>query len=121
GQFGGEATAGFDGTSLFVAGNAPGLLSALNRDSGADEWVTLIADGCHFQSVTTAAGVVYATDSRGFFDVWDAATGQVLAVRSMAADTGQTLVNGFSTGWGVAIARHTVYVPTSGGYLVAYR
>src|SRR5207302_2809717 len=115
GQFGGEATASFDGQSLFVAGNAPGLLSALDRTSGQDEWVSPIGDGVHFQSVTTAAGVVYATDSRGLFDVWDGATGRVLAVRSMAVDTGQSVVNGFSTGWGVAVARHTVYVPTSGG------
>jgi outer membrane protein assembly factor BamB len=121
GQFGGEATASFDGTSIFVAGNAPGLMSALRPTGGGDRWVQPIADGLHFQSVSSADGVTYATDTRGLLDAWDSTTGVPLLVRSLGADTGQGEAQGFSTGWGIAIARHHVYVPTSGGYLVMYR
>ena len=96
-------------------------MSALDPTSGADRWVQPIADGLHFQSVSSADGVSYTTDTRGFLDAWDSATGTPLLVRSLGADTGQGEAQGFSTGWGIAIARHHLYVPTSGGYLVMYQ
>jgi polyvinyl alcohol dehydrogenase (cytochrome) len=120
GQFGGEATASWDGHSLFAAGNAPGLMVALAPTDGARSWVQPIADGIHFSSVTTAGGVTYVTDTRGIFDAWDSATGTPLLLRSLGQDTGQTPYQQFSGGESIAVARHTVYVP-AGSSLVAYR
>jgi polyvinyl alcohol dehydrogenase (cytochrome) len=120
GQFGGEATASFDGHSIYTGGSAPGLVTALDPDGGAARWRAPIADGIHFQSVSTAGGVTYTTDTRGFLDAWDASTGQLLLARSLGQDTGQPSYQEFSSGASVSIARHTVFVPV-GADVVAYR
>ncbi len=120
GWFGGEGTASFDGQSVIVAGNIPGVLSSLRGSDGARNWVTPIADGIHFQSVTTANGVAYAIDTRGLLDIWDTATGLQLAVKAMGQEIGSPTTGAFSTGYSIAVARHTVFVPY-GDTLVAYR
>ena len=120
GQFGGEATASYDGHRIVTGGSAPGLVTALTPATGATQWVAPIADGIHFQSMSTAGGVTYTTDTRGFLDAWDSATGALLMARSLGQDTGQSTYQEFSGGESVAIARHTVYVP-AGPYVVAYR
>jgi outer membrane protein assembly factor BamB len=120
GQFGGEATASWDGHALYAAGNAPGLMVALHPADGTRSWVQPIADGIHFTSVTTAGGVTYVTDTRGMLDAWDSATGTPLLVRSLGQDTGQPTYQQFSGGESIAVARHTVYVP-AGSSIVAYR
>ena len=70
--------------------------------------------------MSTAGGVTYTTDTRGFLDAWDSATGALLLTRSLGQDTGQATYQEFSAGESVSIAPHTVYVP-AGPYVVAYR
>jgi outer membrane protein assembly factor BamB len=119
GWLGGMSTASFDGTSISVGGSAPGLVAALDPATGAAAWVAPIADAIHFQPVTTANGVTYGTDSRDVLDAWDTATGAQVLARPLAIDRGRP--GSPSQGSGVVVARNTVYVPVSGGFLVAYQ
>jgi polyvinyl alcohol dehydrogenase (cytochrome) len=91
-------------------------------DSGDYRWFAPVADGAHWGNpVSSANGVVYTVDLKGFLNAYDAATGlQVLGAPMWAAG------DGLKASWGgVAIARNTVYaaVGTLGtnGALVAYR
>lgn len=130
------ASTAVNGSDVFVEGTPGGVLSGLDRNSGARSWASPVGDGVHYQSISSANGVVYSLDTAGFFDAWDAATGLPLLRRPMAADTG--FPNAALTSGGVAIADHTVFVAASGGgstdgtgapalplpvngYLVAYR
>jgi polyvinyl alcohol dehydrogenase (cytochrome) len=120
GQVGGMATASYDGHALYTGGSAPGIATSLVPGSGARNWVAPIADGVHFQSMSTAGGVAYTVDSRGILDGWDTATGRQVLTRPVGSDIHQPTYNAFSATPGVAIARHTVYV-TASGSVIAYR
>ena len=120
GMVGNIATASFDGTSLFVAGSVPGTMAALSPATGAAEWTGPIADGVHYQSVSSANGVTYTLDGKGMLLAFESATGQPVLTRPLFQDTGGPPGSGLQGG-GVTIARHTVYVPAPGGFLVAYR
>jgi len=120
GQFGGEATASYDGHAIYTGGSAPGILTSLAPGSGGRNWLAPIADGIHFQSVSTAGGVAYTVDTRGILDGWDTATGNQILARRIGDDINQPTYQAFSATPSVSIARHTVYVSASGD-LVAYR
>jgi polyvinyl alcohol dehydrogenase (cytochrome) len=123
------ASAAFDGHSIEGVGTPGGELFSLARDDGSPNWLSPIADGAHYQSVSTADGVVYTVDGNGFLDVIDAASGTTITRRPMSEDTG-TPTQG-TTSDGVSIAEHTVFasaseVPTAtgtavAGLIVAYR
>jgi polyvinyl alcohol dehydrogenase (cytochrome) len=123
------ASAAFDGHSIEGVGTPGGELFSLARDDGSPNWLSPIADGAHYQSVSTADGVVYTVDGNGFLDVIDAASGNTITRRPMSEDTG-TPTQG-TTSDGVSIAEHTVFasaseVPTAtgtavAGLIVAYR
>lgn len=112
------ASGAIDNTQIYVEGTLPGQMVALNRENGRYRWAMPIADGVHFQSVTTANGVVYVVDSAGFLNIFDAATGVPVQKRFMSTDTGASAADQSSQG--IAIARNTVYV-NSGEFLIAYR
>lgn len=103
---------------VFAVGSAPGQLVALKTNGGGYGWAHPLADVFHYESVSTANGVVYVSDLYGNLNALDAETGVPLLKRSIAADLGQS-VAGVQSG-GIAIARNTLYVPVA-GFIVAYR
>jgi len=118
------SSSAYDGKSVYVEGVPGGALWSLDARTGARNWVTPVADGTHYQSISTADGVVWTVDGDGFLDAWSAADGSVLVKRPMSADVSAP-TPGLSSS-GVAIADHTVFAATSDpsmttGYLVAYR
>jgi outer membrane protein assembly factor BamB len=84
--------------------SAPGGIAFGLDNTGAKVWDDPIGDGSHYESTSTADGVVYTLDNAGFLDVFNAATGALITRRPLAADTGQPMVALSSAG--VSIARH---------------
>ena len=123
------ASTSYDGHAIQGVGTPGGALFSLGTDDGSANWLSPIADGVHYQSVSTADGVVYTVDGNGFLDVIDAATGATIVRRQMAQDTG-TPTEGLTSN-GVSIAEHTVFASASelpmatggatAGLIVAYR
>jgi polyvinyl alcohol dehydrogenase (cytochrome) len=115
----------FDGNAI-EDGASPGSTEfALNRTTGAPLWEAPLGDEPHFQSTSVANGVVYTVDGNGFFDAFNATSGQVLLHRQMSVDTGAP--TGGPTSSGVAIADHAAFVATAEapamgtpGFIVAY-
>jgi polyvinyl alcohol dehydrogenase (cytochrome) len=125
------ASTAFDGRAIYGVATPGGSAFSLDRDGGGASWLSPIADGAHYQSVSTAAGVVYTMDGNGNLDMLDAATGATIARHPMALDTGVPTAGATSSG--VAIAEHAVFAAATGqpgtggaspsqsaGYLVAY-
>ena len=88
-------------------------MTALGQQGGAVGWSSPVLDGVHYQSVSTADGVVYTLDGNGFLDAFAAATGLPVLRRSVSLDVGDSAANLSSAG--VAVADHTVFVAASGG------
>jgi hypothetical protein len=112
--------------SIDVIGTPIGQLMSLGADAGQARWTAPIADGTHYESVSAADGVVWTVDDLADLDGFDAASGQVLVHRPMAADAGAPIPN--LTSSGVSIAEHKLFVAAGGGgyasttgYVVAYR
>jgi hypothetical protein len=120
GWLGGEATASFVDNTIVAAGGTPGLLARFSAATGDYQWLAPIADGIHFTSVSTANGVAYVVDSRGFLDIWDLASGRQIATKQLGLERGQAPAPAFSTGHSVSIARNTVFVPIAGA-VIAYQ
>ncbi len=117
------ASTAFDGSRILGVGTPGGVLEALGADAGALQWASPLADGVHYQSISSANGVTYAVDGNSVFSAFDSATGAPLLKRPTTLDTAGDPVN-FSSA-GIAIANHTVYTALgsggSGGFIVAYR
>lgn len=118
------ASTAYDGSSVYVDGVPGGVLWSLDAATGARKWVAPVADGTHYQSISTADDVVWTIDGNGFLDGWSAADGSVLVKRPLSADASAAVAGLVSSG--VAIADHTVFAAASDpssstGYLVAYR
>jgi polyvinyl alcohol dehydrogenase (cytochrome) len=115
----------FDGGSIYGVATPGGDMFSLDRSSGATNWVSPVADGTHYQSVSTAAGVVWTVDGDSNLDGFDASSGVPLVHRPLSADVGAPVVN--LTSSGVAIAEHQLFVAAGGasyepatGYVIAY-
>jgi polyvinyl alcohol dehydrogenase (cytochrome) len=109
------------GDKIFTAAVPPGQIVSIDGSQGLYRWVAPIADGLHYESLSTANGVVYTLDTGSYLDAYDAETGRLLLKRSLVADAGgdsTPAVNLASAG--VAIARNTVYAGI-GSLLIAYR
>ena len=98
---------------------------SLDRSTGATRWLTPVGDGPHYQSVSTADGVVWTVDTGGNLDGFNATSGQPLVHRPLALDAGAPVANDTSTG--IAIAEHQLFVAAGGlsyvtapGYVIAY-
>jgi polyvinyl alcohol dehydrogenase (cytochrome) len=108
-------TAAFDGTALYVPHSIAGYLVSLDRDAGLPRWVAPTADAVHWGNpVTSANGVVYTVDLKGFLDGYDAGTGAPLLHRPMALGAATGAAPTLSWG-GVTVARNTVYASVGVG------
>ena len=116
-----NATSGaYANGKIFTVGSPVGHLVSLGTKSaneGRPEWVYPMHDGIHYQSVSTANGVVYVIDGLGNLNMVDASTGLPVMRRPMSIDIGNNAVD--SASQGVAIARNRVYAAT-GSYIVSY-
>lgn len=126
----GSAT--YDGAAITGPVTQLGYLWSVNASDGIYRWLAPVVDGAHYgQPVTSANGVMYTVDLKGFLDAFDAATGAPLLIRPMAlgSPTGggsPVKTDPILSLGGVAVARNTVYasVGTIGGlngYIIAYR
>jgi outer membrane protein assembly factor BamB len=106
--------------AVYAIGTPPSTLFSLAPRTGRPQWASPVADGVHYQSISTAGGVVFTVDGFGFLDMWDGKTGLPLARRPIYRDTGGNAPNGNVGSSGVAIARHLVVAAVAGTY-VAYR
>jgi outer membrane protein assembly factor BamB len=86
-------------------------------NEGRLQWAYPLHDGIHYQSVSTANGVVYVIDGLGNLNMVNADTGVPLMRRPMSIDVGNSAVDAASQG--VAIARNQVYAAT-GSYIISY-
>jgi polyvinyl alcohol dehydrogenase (cytochrome) len=108
-------SAAFDGTGLYVPHSVGGYLASLDRDAGTPKWVSPVADGVHWGNpVTSANGVLYSVDLKGFLDAWDSGTGAPLLHRPMAVGASTGAAPTLSWG-GVSVARNTVYASVGVG------
>jgi outer membrane protein assembly factor BamB len=104
---------------VFAVGSVPSQMVGFTADSGRYRWAFPILDGIHYQSVSTANGLVFAMDNAGGLNVFDGATGALMVRRPLSLDSrDQGPVDVASAG--VAIARHTIFA-ASGNTLVALR
>jgi polyvinyl alcohol dehydrogenase (cytochrome) len=115
----------FDGASIYGVATPGGDMFSLDRSHGASSWVSPIADGTHYQSVSEADGVVWTVDGQSNLDGIEASTGIPLVRRPLSADAGEPVVN--LTSSGVAIAENALFVAAGGasyapatGYVIAY-
>ena len=95
------------GGQVFGPITVGGYLWSLDQATGGNKWFAPVGDGAHWGNpVSTANGVVYTVDLRGFLDAYDAATGVSLLHRSL-------MIGGPASptaSWGgVSIARGTIY------------
>jgi outer membrane protein assembly factor BamB len=119
------ASTAFDGSSVEGVATPGGTMFSLNRGTGATNWLSPVADGTHYQSVSAADGVVWTVDGNSNLDGFDAATGRPLVHRPLSVDAGAPVTN--ATSAGVAIAEHRLFVAAGGlsyetapGYVLAY-
>jgi polyvinyl alcohol dehydrogenase (cytochrome) len=115
----------FDGRSIYGVATPGGTMFSLDRTSGSTNWLSPVVDGTHYQSVSTADGVVWTVDSSANLDGFDAASGAPLVRRPLSVDAGAPVTNGTSAG--VAIAEGRLFVAAGGlsyepatGDLIAY-
>jgi polyvinyl alcohol dehydrogenase (cytochrome) len=95
------------GGQVFGPITVGGYLWSVDAAAGGHKWFAPVADGVHWGNpVSTANGVVYTVDFRGFLDAYDAATGVSLLHRSL--NLGGPMAPTLSWG-GVSIARGTIY------------
>ena len=115
--------AGPDG--VYGVATPGGVAFGLDDTTGSSQWTTPVGGVVHYESTSTANGVVYTFDTEGFLDGFDAVSGATLLRRPMAADAGEPLLSLNSAG--IAIARHTVFVAATAeagsgnAYVIAYR
>ena len=105
---------------VYTVGSPPGQLvgiGAKKEQQGLLQWAYPTSDAIHYQSVSTANGVVYMVDGLGNLNMVDAATGLPLMRRPISADVGAPAVDAASQG--VAIARNRVFV-ANGQFIVSY-
>ncbi len=102
----------FDGHSIYGVGTPGGTEFSLDRSTGAANWLRPIGDGVHYQSSSTADGVVWTVDTTGNLDAFDAATGLPLVHRPLSVDAGAPVTN--ITSAGVSLAEHQLFVAAGG-------
>jgi len=107
-----------DGRAIYADASPPSQMVSVTT-GGADRWVSPVGDLIHYESVSTADGVVYTIDGNGTLDGFDAATGLPILRHPLTLDTHQD-ESGNVASSGVAIARDTVYVLVS-DFVIAYQ
>jgi outer membrane protein assembly factor BamB len=119
------ASTAFAGGSIYGVATPGGTMFSLDHNSGAKNWLSPVGDGTHYQSISTADGVVWTVDGAANLDGFNAESGQPLVRRPLSADAGAPVTN--LTSAGVAIAEHQLFVAAGGvsyvtapGYVIAY-
>jgi polyvinyl alcohol dehydrogenase (cytochrome) len=119
------ASTAFDGSSIYGVATPGGTMFSLDHNRGATNWLSPVADGTHYQSISSADGVVWTVDGAANLDGFDAGSGQPLVRRPLSVDAGAPVINLTSTG--PAIAEHQLFVTAGGasyasapGYVIAY-
>ena len=113
GAFMDGSTAAFDGDRLLV-GATPNLVYGFGALAGDVQWVASTdTDLFAYQPLTVANDVVYAINDAGFLLAFDARSGVPLLRRAVAVDG--SFQQCLGVGAGVAVARHTVFVPCDAG------
>lgn len=113
-----SASSAFGDGNVFVA--ATPVLWGLTGDNGRYRWALPFGKGTHYQSTSTANGVVYSIDNLGTLTAVDAALGLPVSTRMISIDAGAQALSVSASSQGVAIARNTIYA-ASGEFVVAYR
>jgi polyvinyl alcohol dehydrogenase (cytochrome) len=115
----------FDGSSIYGVATPGGTMFSLDRSLGSINWLSPVADGTHYQSVSTADGVVWTVDGDSNLDGFEASTGVPLVRRPLSLDAGAPVAN--LTSAGVAVAERKLFVSSGGasyapatGYVIAY-
>jgi polyvinyl alcohol dehydrogenase (cytochrome) len=108
-----SAVGGIVGSTAVAGGQVFGPITiggyvwSVDQTTGGNKWFAPVGDGAHWGNpVSTANGIVYTVDLRGFLNAYDAATGVSLLHRSLMI--GGPMAPTASWG-GVSIARGTVY------------
>ena len=114
------ASSAFDARthSVYIDASPGSLMASITSDGGTLRWYSPVADLHHYESVSTANGVVFTVDSLGFLDAFDA-DGTPLLHRPLAIDGASETAFNFGSN-GVSIARNTVFV-AAGNHVLAYR
>jgi hypothetical protein len=119
------ASTAFDGSSIYGVATPGGTMFSLEHNKGATNWLSPVGEGTHYQSISSANGVVWTVDSDSNLDGFDAASGQPLVRRPLSVDAGAPVIN--LTSAGVAIAEHQLFVAAGGasyasapGYVIGY-
>src|SRR5213080_3202251 len=97
------ASTAFDGSVEGVA-TPVGAMFSLDRSTGSTNWLSPVGDGTHYQSISTADGVVWTVDGTSNLDGFDAASGQPLVRRPLSADAGAPVTNLTSSGVAILAA-----------------
>jgi len=113
---GNASSAANDGERVYAIAN-PGVLHALDIDTGRTRWVAPIGDGADYHPVSVANGVVYTIGNHGTLLGYDATTGIPLLAKPLLVDGQKACV---PLAGGVSIAQHTVFANCD-GTLFAYR
>lgn len=119
------ASTAFDGSAIEGVSTPGGTMYSLARSTGTINWLSPVGDGTHYQSISTADGVVWTVDGAANLDGFAATNGQPLVRRPLSVDAGAPVSNVTSSG--VAIAENRLFVAAGGvsyasatGYVIAY-
>lgn len=113
---GNAASAANDGRRIYVTAN-PGIVYALDGETGRIQWTAAIGDIAEYRPVALANGVVYVIGNNSILFAFDARDGRLLTAKWMPVD-GQEFC--FGLGGGVTVAHNTV-LANCDGVLFAYR
>lgn len=109
------ASAAVEGSALVVAAT-PNALFRFDRNTGVLRWVSQSGvDVFSYQPVTAVNGVVYKINNIGVLTAVATKSGLPVTNRVIANDGG--FAHCIGVGAGVAVARHTVFVPCDAGGL----
>ena len=112
-----------------------GYLWSIEAGDGALDWVAPLGDAVHWGNpVTTANGIAYTVDLKGFLSAYDAGSGVPILQRPLAVGS-ETYADPPASWGGVSVARNTVYVSVGvgltsagadmpsmpNGFVIAYR
>lgn len=112
-----------------------GYLWSIEPDDGSLDWVAPLGDAVHWGNpVTTANGIAYTVDLKGFLSAYDAGTGVPILQRPLSVGS-ETWTDPPLSWGGVSVARNSVYVSVGvgltsvgeempampNGFVIAYR
>lgn len=112
---------------VFVSVEPGPAVRSMNRNNGQAGWFAPLVDGAHYESVSTANGVVYTLDNLGFLNAFDANTGwflaklpiPVLASKIQAGMIAHDTLLGVVAAAGISIAEGKIFI-NIGSHVMAF-